>query len=110
MRSRDLFTRGRGWAGIITPFGDVGIVPAIVPGGCGTIDPLVSVVVPGSANAVVLSVFVAVIGGALIGELASTKTRGGSGPTGYRMTITETLSEPFRSLVYAAPVVRYFVR
>lgn len=48
-------------------------------------------------------------GGRSIGELASTKTRGGSGPTGYRMIITETLSEPLRSLVYATPIVRHFV-
>jgi hypothetical protein len=48
-------------------------------------------------------------GGASIGDLASTKTQGGSGPTGYQLAITEALSEPLRSLVYAAPVVWYFV-
>lgn len=47
--------------------------------------------------------------GTVIGEFASTKSRAGSGPTGYRMTITETLPEPLRSLVYAAPIVRHFV-
>ena len=48
--------------------------------------------------------------GAEIGELASTKTRNGGGPAGYRLRVGQELSDPLRSLVYASPIVRYFVR
>jgi hypothetical protein len=45
-----------------------------------------------------------------IGDLASTRARGGGGPVGYRLRVGKSLTEPLRSLVYASPVVRYFIR
>jgi hypothetical protein len=48
--------------------------------------------------------------GTKIGRLANTKTRGGGGPDGYRLRISQDLPDPLRSLVYASPVVRYFIQ
>lgn len=49
-------------------------------------------------------------GGRPIGELQSTKNLGGvGGPTGYRLRVDQDPSDPLRTLVYASPVVRYFL-
>jgi hypothetical protein len=47
--------------------------------------------------------------GTKIGEMASTKTRNGGGPVGYRLRVSQELSDPLRSLVYASPIVRHFI-
>lgn len=48
-----------------------------------------------------------------IGRFSSTTTRGGTGPAGYRLTITAeppAPPEPLRTLVYATPIARFFMR
>lgn len=47
--------------------------------------------------------------GSAIGEMASTKTRGGGGPVGYRLRVDRELADPLRSLVHAAPIIRHFI-
>jgi hypothetical protein len=47
--------------------------------------------------------------GTEIGELASTKTRNGGGPVGYRLRVAAEPADPLRSLVYASPILRHFV-
>jgi len=43
------------------------------------------------------------------GELQSTRSRGGGGPVGYRLRVDDDPPDPLRSLIYASPVVRYFI-
>lgn len=48
--------------------------------------------------------------GTEIAEFSGVRTHGGGGPVGYRLHVSQDLSEPLRSMVYASPIVRYFIR
>ena len=48
--------------------------------------------------------------GTQIAEFSGVKTHGAGGPVGYRLHVGQDLSEPLRTMVYASPLVRYFMR
>lgn len=48
--------------------------------------------------------------GTRIGRFASTTTCDGAGPVGYHLTVTGAPPEPLRTLVYATPIARFFMR